>query len=67
MRKWVYLLLAVALVVNVIAMGIGCKAKAPEKPAVKEEAKPAEAPAPPAPAATPAEPAPEKPAEAPKK
>ncbi len=67
MKKWIYLLLAMVLVVNVVAMGIGCKAKAPEKPVVKEEAKPAEAPAPPAPAAPPAAPAPEKPAEAPKK
>jgi len=66
MKKWIFLLLAMVLLANVVAMGIGCKAKAPEKPAVKEEAKPAEAPAPPAPAATPA-PAPEKPAEAPKK
>ncbi len=38
------------LVVNIAAMSIGCKAKAPEKPAVQEapkpaeEAKPAEAP-----------------------
>ncbi|MCX8118283.1 MAG: hypothetical protein N3G78_10160 [Desulfobacterota bacterium] len=55
MRKWVLLFFAMVLVVNLAAMGIGCKAKAPEKPAVKEEAKPAEAPAP----------APEKPAEAP--
>ena len=66
MRKWIFLMLALVLVINFAVMGIGCKSKAPEKPAVKEEAKPAEAPAPPAPAATPA-PAPEKPAEAPKK
>jgi hypothetical protein len=46
-------------VINLAAMGVGCKAKAPEKPAAKEEAKPAEAPAPPAPAATPAPAAPE--------
>ena len=66
MRKWILLMLALVLVINFAVMGIGCKSKAPEKPAAKEEAKPAEAPAPPAPAATPA-PAPEKPAEAPKK
>lgn len=69
MRKWVLLFFAMVLVVNLAAMGIGCKAKAPEKPAVKEEAKPAEAPAPEKPAeAPPAEkPAEAKPAEAPKK
>jgi hypothetical protein len=54
------------LVINLALVGIGCKAKAPEKPAVKEEVKPAEAPAPPAPAATPA-PAPAKPEATPKK
>jgi hypothetical protein len=59
MKKWIFLLLAMVLVVNLAFVGIGCKAKAPEKPAVKEEAKPAEAPAPPAPAATPAPAAPE--------
>jgi len=59
-----YLFLALVMVVNVAAMGIGCKAKAPEKPAVKEEPKPAEAP----PVEKPAEAPPvEKPAEAPKK
>ena len=58
MKKWVFLFLALVLVINLASMGIGCKPKAPEKPAVKEEAKPAEAPAPPAPAATPAAPAP---------
>jgi len=55
MKKWILLLFALVFVINFAAMGIGCKAKAPEKPAVKEEAKPAEAkpaeaPAPPAPA-----------------
>jgi hypothetical protein len=64
MKKWVLLLLALALLVNLAAMGMACKPKAPEKPAAKEEVKPAEAPAPAAPAATPA-PAP--PAETPKK
>ena len=59
MKKWIFLLLALALVVNFVAMGVGCKAKAPEKPAVKEEAKPPEAPAPAPPEATPAPAAPE--------
>jgi hypothetical protein len=63
MKKWIFLFLAMVLVINIAAMGIGCKQKAPEKPKATEEAKPPEAPAPPAPAA----PAPEKPAEAPKK
>jgi hypothetical protein len=58
MKKWIFLLLAMVLVINIVSMGIGCKPKAPEKPAVKEEAKPAEAPAPAAPAATPAPAAP---------
>ncbi|MEI9477141.1 MAG: hypothetical protein WCO26_11255 [Deltaproteobacteria bacterium] len=52
MKKWILLFLAMVLLINVVSMGIGCKAKAPEKP--KEEVKPAEALAPPAPAATPA-------------
>jgi len=64
MRKWVLLLLALVLVVNLAAMGMACKPKAPEKPAAKGEVKPAEAPAPAPPAATPA---PAAPAEAPKK
>jgi hypothetical protein len=64
MKKWIFLFLAMVLVINLASMAVGCKPKAPEKPAMKEEAKPAEAPAPPAPAATPAPPAP---AEAPKK
>jgi hypothetical protein len=64
MKKWILLLLALVLVINFAVMGMGCKPKAPEKPAAKEEVKPAEAPAPPAPAATPA-PAP--PAAPPKK
>mgnify|MGYP005836930631 CR=1 FL=1 len=64
MKRWILLLLALVLLVNLAAMGTACKPKAPEKPAAKEEAKPAEAPAPAAPATTPAPPAP---AEAPKK
>ena len=64
MKKWIFLFLAMVLVINIASMGIGCKAKEAPKPAAKEEVKPAETPAPPAPAATPA---PEKPAEAPKK
>jgi hypothetical protein len=59
MKKWIFLLLALALVINFVAMGVGCKAKAPETPPAKEEAKPAEAPAPAAPEATPAPAAPE--------
>lgn len=65
MRKWILLFLGLVLIVNFTIIGIGCKGKAPEKPAVKEEAKPAEAPAP-APAPVPEKPE-EKPAEAPKK
>jgi hypothetical protein len=57
MKKWIFLLLALVLVINLAAMGTACKPKAPEKPAA--EMKPAEAPAPAAPAATPAPPAPE--------
>lgn len=57
MKKWILLLFALVLVINLAAIGMACKPKAPEKPAVKEEVKPAEAP-------KPAEPA--KPAEAPK-
>ena len=67
MKKWIFLLLALVLVINLASMAIGCKPKEAEKPkppAAKEEAKPPETPAPPAPAATPA-PAP--PPEAPKK
>jgi hypothetical protein len=64
MKKWILLFLALVLVINVVSMGVGCKAKEPEKP--KEEVKPPEAPAPPAPAVTPA-PAPTVPPEAPKK
>ena len=54
MRKWIMLVLAMVLVINLFALVVGCGSKAPEKP--KEAAKPAEAPAPaaPAPAATPA-------------
>ncbi len=62
MKKWIFLLLALVMVINLATMVIGCKAKEkpPEKPAT--EAKPPEAPAPPAPAATPAPaPAPEAP------
>jgi len=68
MRKWVFLLLALVLAINFVTVGIGCKAKAPEKP--KEEAKPAEAKpaeAPPPAAPAPAEKPAETPAEAPKK
>lgn len=64
MKKWIFLLLAMALVINLVSMGIGCKAKEAPKPEAKEEAKPAEAPA--APAATPA-PAPAAPEVTPKK
>ncbi|HJX60843.1 MAG TPA: hypothetical protein VJ462_06100 [Thermodesulfobacteriota bacterium] len=49
MKKWILLLLALVLVINLAAMGMACKPKAPEKPAAKEEVKPAEAPAPAAP------------------
>ncbi|MDO9349880.1 MAG: hypothetical protein Q7U55_01425 [Deltaproteobacteria bacterium] len=63
MKKWILLFFALVLVVNIVAVGIGCKAKTPEKPAVKEEPKPAEKPAEAPPAEKPAE----KPAEAPKK
>lgn len=61
MRKWVFFILALVLVVNLVAIGVGCKGKteAP-KPEVKEEVKPPEAPAP-----QPAAPAPEKPEEKP--
>jgi hypothetical protein len=61
MRKWILLLLALVMMVNLSVMVIGCggEKKAEQKPAAKEEAKPAEAPAPPAPAATPAPAAPE--------
>lgn len=62
MKKWIFLLLAVVMVVNFAFMAVGCKSKAPEKPAVKEEAKPPEAPAPPAPAGTAAPAAPAAPA-----
>ena len=69
MKKWIYLVLALVLVGNLSVVGIGCKAKEPEKPAVKEEQKPPEkAPeAPPAQPAPPAEKPGEKPSEAPKK
>jgi hypothetical protein len=52
MKKWIYLLLAMVLVINLGFIGAGCKAK--------EETKPPEAPAPaaPAPEATPAPAAP---------
>jgi len=47
MKKWVFLVLALVLGINLATMGIACKAKAPEKPAAKEaestEEKPAEA------------------------
>ena len=70
MKKWILLLLALVFVINFAAMGMACKAQAPEKPAAQEEVKPAEAPAPAAPAATPAPapaPAPAAPAATPKK
>lgn len=68
MRKWILLLFALVLVINLAAMGIGCKAKTPEKPVVKEEVKPPEAkPAEAPPATPPAAPPAAKPAEAPKK
>ena len=69
MRKWIFLLIALVLVVDLAAISIGCKAKEAPKPAA-EEVKPAEAPAPAAPETKPEEkPAAEqeKPAEAPKK
>ncbi len=50
MKKWILLFLAMVLMINVVSMGIGCKAKTPEQP--KEQPKPAETPAPPAPAVT---------------
>jgi len=60
MRKWIMLLLALVMVVNLAVLAVGCGGeKKAEKPAVKEEPKPAEAPAPAAPAATPAPAAPE--------
>jgi hypothetical protein len=53
------------LVINIAAMGIGCKAKEAPKAPEKAMEKPAEAPAPPAPATT--APAPTPAPEAPKK
>jgi hypothetical protein len=72
MKKWLFLLMAMVLMINLAAIGIGCKAKEAPKPAATEEVKPAEAPAqtPAAPEAKPeekTETAPEEPAEAPKK
>ncbi len=70
MRKLILLMLALVLLVSFATMGVGCKGKEAEKPAVKEEPKPPEAPAPAAPAGTPAPAAPagtSAPAEAPKK
>jgi len=49
MKKCFFLFLALVLVINIASMEIGCKAKEAPKSAAKEEAKPAEAPAPPAP------------------
>jgi len=46
MKKWIFFVLALVLMINLAAMGIGCKAKESEKPAVTEEQKPPEAPAP---------------------
>jgi len=65
MKKWIFLVLALVLMINLTAMGIGCKAKEPEKPAVKEEQNPPETPAP-APPAPPEQKPEEKPTEAPK-
>jgi hypothetical protein len=45
MRKWFFLLIAMVLIVNVVAIGIGCKGKEAPKPAAKEEVKPSETPA----------------------
>ncbi len=45
MKKLIFFLLALAMMVNLTSMGMGCKAKGPEKPAVQKEAKPAETPA----------------------
>jgi len=52
MKKWILLLLAMVMVINVAFMAIGCGEKKVEKPAAKEEAKPPETPAPAAPATT---------------
>ncbi len=61
MKRWIFLLLALVLVSHLATMGVACKAKAPEKPAAKEEVKPPEAPVPAEPAAKPEAPAPEAP------
>jgi hypothetical protein len=66
MKKWIYLVLALVLMTNLTAMEIGCKAKEPEKPAVKEEQKSPETPTP-TPSAPPEQKPEEKPTEAPKK
>ncbi len=52
MKKWIFLLLGLVLVANLVFAGIGCKGK-------EEPPKPAETPAPPAAAPTPAPAAPE--------
>jgi len=49
MKKWIFLFLALVLVINIASMGIGCKAKEAPKAAAKEETKPAEGPAQPTP------------------
>ena len=49
MKKWIFLFLAMVLVINIASMGIGCKAKEAPKAAAKEETKPAEGPAQPTP------------------
>ena len=49
MKKWIFLFVAMLMVINLAFVGIGCKGKEAPKPAPKAE-KPAEAPAP-APAA----------------
>ena len=43
MKKWVFLFIALAMVINLAFVGIGCKAKEAPKPETKAE-KPAEAP-----------------------
>lgn len=57
MRKWVYLFIAMVMLVNLAIMGIGCSKKETPPPEPKTE-KPAETPAPAAPAGTVPSPAP---------
>ena len=64
MKKWIFLFLALVMVVKLaVWQWDAAVKKRHEKPAAKEEAKPAEAPAPAAPAATPAPAAPRSPQE----